>query len=279
MPRVLIVGCGDLGGEIARLLHFSRYDVVGVRFSGKQIQNNIRCVQADITQVSAIKTIQKLKPNIIVYCVAAKESTDESYYQHYVLGLQNVLDSQKSNAGLQHIFFVSSTRVYGQKTNKILDEQDAAIPNNFGGERLLEAENLLKQARCQTTSLRLSGIYGKDRSYLLKLSKDISRWPMQNSFSNRIHRDDAARFIGFLCDKVFNKEEVDDCYIVTDNQATLQYDVLIWLASKQDVDTSRIKTPATKGGKQLSNLRLRKTGFKLQYPSFKNGYAEILQHA
>jgi nucleoside-diphosphate-sugar epimerase len=196
-----------------------------------------------------------------------------------VLGLKNVLDSQESNIDLQHIFFVSSTRVYGQKTNKILDEQDIAIPNDFGGERLLEAENLLKQVRCQTTSLRLSGIYGKNRLYLLNLSKDISYWPMHNSYSNRIHRDDAARFIAFLCDKVLNKEEVDDCYIVTDNLPTLQYDVLIWLAGKQGVDTSRIKTPQIKGGKQLSNLRLRETDFKLQYPNFKNGYTEIMQHA
>lgn len=278
MPRILIVGCGDLGGEIARLLHGSGHDVVGVRLSAKQMSEGMQSVQADVTQVGSIKTLQKLNPNIVVYCVAAKERTDESYYQHYVLGLKNVLDSQAKNKGLQHFFFVSSTRVYGQTTDKVLDEHDVAIPSDFGGERLLEAEDMLKLARCNTTALRLSGVYGKGRLCLFNQSKDISRWPMQNSFSNRIHRDDAARFIAFLCKKVFNKEEVNDCYIVADDMPTLQYEVLTWLASQQGIDISGIKVPEVNGGKQLSNLRLSNTGFKLQYPDYQHGYCEVLQH-
>ncbi len=278
MPNILIVGCGDLGGEVARLLYLAKYEVTGVRYSSKVIAGNIQCIQADVTEPESIKQLQKLKPDIIVYCVAAKARTDESYYQHYVLGLKNILNSQKSNTTLQHFFFVSSTRVYGQKTNKVLDEQDEAIADDFGGESLLAAENILKSAHCQTTSLRLSGIYGKGRLRLLKLSQDSSRWPAKNGFSNRIHRDDAAQFIAFLCARVFNKETVDECYIVTDNTPALQYEVLMWLADKQGVNTAHIEIPATKGGKRLSNQRLRNTGFKLQYPNYQDGYAELLQH-
>jgi len=57
----------------------------------------------------------------------------------------------------------------------------------------------------------------------------------------------------------------------------LQYDVLIWLAAQQEVDVSHVQTPATQGGKRLSNQLLRETGFQLNYPNYKIGYAEILQ--
>lgn len=97
-----------------------------------------------------------------------------------------------------------------------------------------------------------------------------------NAWSNRIHRDDAAKFIAFLTQKSLNQQPVANCYIVTDDMPTLQYQVLTWLATLQGVDVSHIQTPAIQGGKRLSNLLLHETGFQLSYPNYK-GYAEILQ--
>ena len=281
---LLIVGCGDLGGEIARLLRLAGYEVFGVRASNKPLPAKLQVIQADVTNPASLSVLKNLKPNILIYCVAANAQTDESYQAHYVDGLKNVLTTQANNHALSHIFFVSSTRVYGQKTTDILDENTPVIPCDFGGERLLEAENVLKEfclntrTDCKATSMRLSGIYGSGRLYLLNMAKDISRWPQENAWSNRIHRDDAARFIAFLCEKALKKEAIEDCYIVTDDMPTQQYDVLTWLANQQHIDASQVKIPATLGGKRLSNHRLRATGFELHYPNYQVGYREILQH-
>ena len=178
---------------------------------------------------------------------------------------------------LQHVFFVSSTRVYGQVSQDLLDENIPAIAADFGGERLLEAESILNNLPCKATSMRLSGIYGTGRLYLVNMAKDVSKWPAENHWSNRIHRDDAAGFIAFMVEKSANNQLVEDCYIVTDDMPTQQYEVLTWLANQQNLDTSNVKTPAALGGKRLSNKRMRETGFVLQYPNYQAGYGEILK--
>lgn len=278
MTKVLVVGCGDLGGEVAKLLAALGYEVVGVRVSAKALANNVPCIQADVTHASSLTPILVIKPTIIIYCVAANAQTDESYRAHYVEGLNNVLATQETNTNLQHVFFVSSTRVYGQLTEDELDEAVKPIPVDFGGERLLEAEGLLKELPCSATAVRLAGIYGPGRLYLLNMAKDPSRWPTKNKWTNRIHRDDAARFISFLCEKVISGEAVADCYIGTDNMPTLQYDVLNWLAKKLKVTAPAIIANVEIGGKRLSNKKMRATGFALMYEGYQLGYGEILKN-
>jgi nucleoside-diphosphate-sugar epimerase len=280
MPKILIVGCGDLGTAIASYL--SQYQVIGLRRSNQKLSPAIQTIQADVTQLNTLSVLENLNPNIVIYCVAADAQTDESYQAHYVTGLNNILATQQQNKNLQHVFFVSSTRLYGQNTLAILDETTPANPSDFGGERLLEAESLLidmqlKSNQWQSTSLRLSGIYGAGRLSLVNTAKDITKWPKNNHWSNRIHRDDAAGIIAFLVEKVLKKQAIEDCYIVTDDMPTVQYEVLGWLANQLEVDTSSIQVPAVHGGKRLNNQRLRDTGFQLRYPNYQAGYRHILQ--
>lgn len=281
MPKVLIVGCGDLGTAVAMRLqqsHDQNLEVIGLRQSSQPLPLGMQTIQADVTQPATLTVLEKLNPNIIIYCVSASDQTDENYQATYVNGLKNILETQSQNTNLQHVFFVSSTRVYGQNTQAILDENTPAIPADFGGERLLEAEILLKSLPCKATSMRLSGIYGNDRLYLANMAKDTSKWPVADHWSNRIHRDDAAGFIAFLVEQVSRKQQIADCYIVTDDMPTQQYEVLTWLAKQQKIDTYNIKVPAAQGGKRLSNKRLRDTGFELQYPNYQAGYSHILQN-
>ena len=284
MAKILIVGCGDLGSTIAMQLQ-KNHQVIGLRRSQK-VMAHMQIIQADVTQPNTLTQLQNLSANIVIYCVSADGQTDESYQAQYVTGLKNVLTTQASNSVLQHVFFVSSTRLYGQKTIDLLDETTPAIPSDFGGERLLEAESLLKDfclnfctraQACNSTSMRLSGIYGNGRLYLANMAKDTTRWPAENNWSNRIHRDDAAGFIAFLVEKVLAGEKVDDTYIVTDDMPTQQYQVLQWLAIQQGVDVSHVKIPPVSGGKRLSNKRLCDMGFKLQYPNYQVGYRHIFK--
>ena len=277
MTKVLVVGCGDLGGEVAKLLDTSGHDVIGVRVSNKPLPKNISCIQADVTHALSLKTLEPIDPNIVIYCVAANARSDASYQAHYVEGLKNVLATQKNNHHLQHVFFISSTRVYGQVTDQLLDETISAAPSDFGGARLLEAEKLLNSLPCNATSIRLSGIYGPGRLYMVNLAKQAERWPENNKWTNRIHRDDAARFIVFLSEKVIAGETVEDCYIGTDDMPTLQYDVLHWLANKLNIIVPKASSEGLIGGKRLSNQRMRASGFQLIYPTYQFGYSAILE--
>jgi nucleoside-diphosphate-sugar epimerase len=285
VAKVLVVGCGDLGTAIAENLQ-KNHQVIGLRRNihapaGHAFLGGIKTIQADVTLPDSLVQLENLKPNVIVYCISAGGQTDEQYQAAYVTGLKNVMATQANNQALQHVFFVSSTRVYGQthgqNNAEILDENSAAIPADFGGERLLEAESFIKKQACKSTSMRLSGIYGSDRLYLVNMAKDASKWPVENHWSNRIHRDDAAAFIALMVEKSLKNQLVADCYIVTDDMPTQQYEVLTWLAKQQDVDTSNVKTPAAQGGKRLSNARMRGTGFELKFPNYQAGYGEVLK--
>ncbi len=275
MTQVLIVGCGDLGGEVANQLTQLGIKTMGARRNASSL-NDSNVIQIDVTQPDSLESLQYIQPQILIYCVAANGQTDEQYKAHYVDGLKNVLATQVANTKLQHVFFVSSTRVYGQITNVLLDESVEAIPADFGGERLLEAENLLKTLSCGATVLRLSGIYGMNRLRMINLAKLPKSWPSQNSWSNRIHRDDAAAFIVFLVRQVFAVHQIQDCYIVTDSAPASQHEVLTWIANQMKQILPQQALEPVSGGKRLSNQRLLATGFRLQYPDFKVGYQSIL---
>ena len=277
MAKILIVGCGDLGSAIATRLQ-QNHEVIGLRLGSLQLPYGMQTIQADVTKPKTLTPLEKLNPNFIIYCVAASAQSDENYQAIYVDGLKHILATQQANQQLQYVFFVSSTRVYGQNNSEVIDENTPATPADFGGERLLEAENVLRGMPCKATSMRLSGIYGEDRLYLVNMAKDLTRWPKENHWSNRIHRDDAAGFISFLVEHASRNHEVANCYIVTDDMPAQQYEVLTWLAEQQGIDTSNIKAPIPQGGKRLSNQRLRATGFQLQYPNYQAGYSSVLQN-
>ena len=272
--KVLIVGCGDLGQALATQLDPAHYEVYGLRRSPRSLPG-FTMLQGDVTQPTTLNALQSLHPEILVYCVAADAQTDASYKAHYVDGLRHVLEALDA-ARLQHVFFVSSTRVYGQKGEDLLDETVSAIAADFGGERLLEAEALLKPLACGTTVLRLSGIYGPGRTRMLRLAQEPDSWPVENHWSNRIHRDDAAGFMAYLIERAAAAKPIEDCYIVTDDAPVSQLEVLNWIAAQMGVVHSVNNGPVT-GGKRLSNRRLRATGFQLTYPDYRAGYAALLE--
>lgn len=277
--KVLIVGCGDLGAELAHQLQAQGLVPIGLRRS-LVVDSKFECVQADITQPSSLSNISKFNPDFVVYCVAATAQTDENYRQHYVEGLRNVLSALDGASNLKHVFFVSSTRMYGQVTDDLLDENTTPQNMDFGGQRLLEAEGLLHHAgkSWTHTALRLTGIYGPGRNRMLTLAANPVSWPTQNAWTNRIHRDDAAGFIVHLINMHIRGQSVQDCYVVTDSSPVSQYEVLRWIVQQKGMKVED-KIPEVNGGKRMSNQRMLATGFGLQYPDYKVGYSTMLDMA
>lgn len=271
--KVLIIGYGDLGGAIAKRLIDLNAEVYAVARSPKPA-SQVHLLQADVTVPSSLTALRTLQPEIIVYCVAASGQTDEQYQQAYVDGLRNVLLTQFENPQLKHVFFVSSTRVYGQVTDELLNEDTPALAADFGGERLLEAESLLNALACSTTALRLSGIYGPGRLRMINLAKAPERWPADNAWTNRIQRDDAANFVVHLIQQVLAGAQLKPCYIVTDSKPVSQYEVLNWIAAQLGLQPTMV--PAVRSGKRLSNQAMLATGFNLQYPDYQAGYQALL---
>jgi nucleoside-diphosphate-sugar epimerase len=278
MPTdILIAGCGDLGTALGQDLVTRGYRVAGLRRTATPLPGGIRTLSADVTQAHTLDRLAELRPSILVYSVSANAQSDDNYRAHYVDGLRNTLTALEFVGSLRHVFFVSSTRVYGPSTEELLNERTPAIPADFGGRRLLEAESLLATAACPGTVLRLSGIYGPGRTRLLKLAANPADWPAQNTWTSRIHRDDAAAFIALLIQRTMQHEAIEDCYVVTDSKPAPQYEILRWLAREMGVAGLPATDPAVIGGRKLDNTRMLETGFMLRYPSYREGYANELR--
>lgn len=281
--RAIIIGCGDLGAALAVHLCQERWMVTGLSRSQKpSLHLNFTSISGDVTKPETLSSLADLQPEILVYCVAANAQTDAAYQAHYVDGLRHVLATQTHNQQLRAIFFVSSTRVYGQTTDDWLDENTIAEPADFGGERLLEAEQVLthfsaRSKECQKIILRLSGIYGPGRTRMLRLAQSPDTWPQENSWTNRIHRDDAAAFMAYLVHQIMLGQTLLPCYIVTDSQPCPQWEVLAWLSAQMQITHHPRATPVEHGGKKLRNHAMLATGFQLQYPNYQTGYATLLK--
>ncbi len=273
--RVLMVGCGDLGIATGTRLQQAGFTVAGARRNTHALPNTFTAISADITRPDMLLSLAAFKPDILVYAVAANGRDDAAYQAAYVAGLQNTLHALQGGQ-LQHALFVSSTRVYGESNGAWCDEQGDPQPADFGGERLWQAEQVLAQAPCATTALRLSGIYGPGRNRMLTLATEPARWPQDNRWTNRIHRDDAAAFIAYLVQRIATGHPLEACYNVTDDAPTPQHEVLQWLAQRQRIDANHRKAPDVSGGKRVSNRRLHDSGFVLGYPSFREGYGALL---
>ena len=275
--KVLIIGCGQLGFSIVNNADSDVFKLYGFSRSLRKSPASIEMHQVDILKTEAIDAIKLVNPEIIIYAVSADTQSIESYQDHYVLGLKKTYEAILELDHFKHLFFVSSTRVYGQKTTKILSELDIAEPSDYGGEALMEAETVARQLKDKATILRLSGIYGPNRKRMIQLAQsNPGNWPATNNWSNRIHEEDAARFIVFLMKRIMMQESIEPLYLVTDGVPTKQYDVLTWIRNRLQLTTDTIELPILENGKQLQSVLLNQTGFVLKYPDFTYGYEAMI---
>lgn len=275
--RVLIAGCGDLGLRIARVLqNNSSTEVWGLRRHPdvSSQEDSLRWLAADL---SRSETLTSMPQNIthLVFCAAPGQRTEKDYQEVYVKGLQNIVQAI-ANPDLKRIVFVSSTAVYGDHGDSWIDENTPVFPKAFNGKVLIEAEEWLKSLNSSehaylTVSLRLSGIYGPGRNYLLdRLRKGLVSAPADRShWVNRIHIDDAAAAVVHI----LALREPEPVYLVTDSTPLPMRTLYEDLAKLVGGPIPEIgPAPATVGSKRLSNARLLASGFHLSWPDSRIGH-------
>ena len=279
--RVLIAGCGDLGLRVARLLGLEN---TANRSWGLRRQPDVEStkdipgftwIACDFTQPSTLRDLPKDITHVL-YTAAPNARTEADYRAVYRDGLEHLLHAVASPA-LQRVLFISSTAVYGDHGAQWIDEDTPTAPKSFNGRVLLETEQWLhsQSAQFETLSLRLSGIYGPGRSYLLdRLRTGQATAPAAEShWVNRIHIEDAAAAVLHL----MNLPKPQPIYLVTDS-APLPMRVLYEALAKLVGGPVPLEgpAPASIGSKRLSNARLRDSGFTFKWPDSREGHAALI---
>ncbi|HEU4667859.1 MAG TPA: SDR family oxidoreductase [Arthrobacter sp.] len=276
---ILLAGCGDLGTEAGLRFHALGHRVVGWRRSPAKLPAAIEGAAADLSAPDLPRV--PADTTAVVIAVAADSPTETAYRAAYVDGLSHVLDAlERDGVRPRRVIFVSSTAVYGDAGGGWVDESTPPRPGGFSGRVLLEAEQLL-QARFSgtataATSLRLGGIYGPGRTRLIDQVRGGSAVvPEDARYTNRIHRDDAAAAIVHLATM---PPEPAPVYVGVDNDPADLGTVLRFLAMELGLAEPPVGDagPARGGNKRCRNELLRSTGFEFEFPSFREGYREIL---
>jgi nucleoside-diphosphate-sugar epimerase len=276
---ILLAGCGDLGTEAGLRFAAAAHRVVGWRRSPEKLPAAIEGVAADLG--SADLPPVPADTSAVVIAVAADSPTEADYRAAYVDGLAHVLDAvERDGVTPRRVLFVSSTAVYGDAAGGWVDESTTAVPGGFSGRVLREAEELLLSRLRGTGSeavvLRLGGIYGPGRTRLIdQVRSGTAMIPDEPRFTNRIHRDDAAAAIVHLTSMAAHPAPV---YVGVDNDPADLGDVLRFLAEEMGYPEPPAGPAgeARGGNKRCSNALLRASGFRLAYPTFREGYRAVL---
>ncbi|MFJ3075014.1 SDR family oxidoreductase [Pseudomonas sp. NPDC087029] len=276
----LIVGCGDVGGRLAQQLLAQGWQVGGLRRSVEQLPPGVDPIAADLGDARMPQAWPQRSPDYLVYCVAASQHDEAGYQAAYVEGLRNVLAWLAARGQRpRRLLFVSSSSVFAQKDGEWIDETAATEPEGYSGRVMLEAERLALESGIPASIVRLTGIYGPGREWLLSQVRQGYRVAEEPPlYGNRIHAEDAASLLAFLLHKDADGVALDDCYIGVDDDPAPLADVVAWLRAYMGVtEWSQEQRVRRTGSKRCSNARVRALGWVPAYPSYKEGYAEILQ--
>jgi len=278
-PRLLIAGCGDVGSHLGERLAAAGWQVHGLRRRVEALPAAIRPVRGDLQAAQCPPDWPPGALDYLVYCAAPGRHDESGYRAAYVDGLRHVLGwLARHGQRPRRLLFVSSTAVYGQQGGEWVDETSATEPAGFSGRILLEAEGLALGSGLAASVVRLAGLYGPGREWLLG---QVRRGARVESglprYGNRIHRDDAVALLAFLLEADARGAPLADCYLGVDDEPAALHEVVAWLRGRLGVTGETGESLGRRGGsKRCSNARARALGWAPRYPGYREGYAALL---
>jgi len=186
-PRLLIVGCGDIGGRIVARLA-ARFRIVALTSSPERVPL-LRAagtvpIVGNLDQRSSLSRLAAFHTRVIH--LAPPPATGGRRDPR----TRALLAALRGRA--QRLVYVSTTGVYGDRAGGHVDETTPIAPANERAWRRADAERMVRAAG--GCVLRAPGIYAHDRLPLDRLRAGTPALaPEDDVFTNHIHADDLAR--------------------------------------------------------------------------------------
>jgi nucleoside-diphosphate-sugar epimerase len=311
MARVLIAGCGWLGGALGTALAARGDAVWGLRRNAALLPDGIGKIAADLDDPRAVADALPGALDAVVYAAAPDAGDEASYHRTYVRGLDHVIaalrpsigtpavglgaevfadgddeaegDDRRGHRSHPRVILLSSTSVYGQTAGEWVDESSPTEPADFRGRLVLRGEAALRASGLPAIALRLGGLYGPGRASLIDAVRAgrAGVVPGPPRYTNRIHRDDAVGAVLHLL--ALPASAAAPVYVAVDQESADRNDVVRWLA--QQLGVAPPTQPAGLAGdrasrgdtsKRCSSALLRASGYRFRYPSYREGYAALL---
>ncbi|CAG1019397.1 hypothetical protein BURC_04275 [Burkholderiaceae bacterium] len=196
-PRLLIVGCGDVGMRVVKLLrpHWRLFALAtsaeraaAIRAAGAQPLIGNLDVPATLARLAG------LAERVLHLAPPPNHGTRDAR-------TANLLNALARKGGVQRLVYASTSGVYGDCGGARFDETRAVNPATDRARRRVDAEAQLRwfgrASGARVTILRIPGIYAGDREgghprERLARGAPVLQ-PSEDVYTNHIHADDLAR--------------------------------------------------------------------------------------
>ena len=277
--KVMIVGCGDVGSRLGRQLAAGGWEVHGLRRDTSALPADILPVPGDLGASACPPAWPQGELDYVVFSAAASQHDEAGYRATYVEGLRHCLGwLEQRGQQPKRLLFVSSSGVYAQKDGERVDEDSPAEAESYSGRVIREAEQVALASGIPASVVRLTGIYGPGREYLLRQVREGYRVAVEPPlYANRIHAEDAAGLLACLLRADADGKVLDNCYLGVDDAPAPLAEVVDYLRGLMGVEHWAAEQSVRRAGsKRCSNARARALGWVPRYPSYREGYAAIL---
>lgn len=277
--KVLIAGCGYVGSELGRQMTAEGHQVWGLSRTPRGLPPGVAPLAADLNDPSSL---ENLPPGLdaVVYAAAADGFDEAAYAAAYVDGPRHLLAAlERQGQAPGRVVFTSSTGVYGQTGGAWVDEGSPADAEHFSGAVLRRGEEVFLQGPFAAVVVRLGGIYGPERTRLIDRVRrgEATCHDGEARYTNRIQCDDAAGALAHL----LALDAPHPIYAVVDREPAERCEVLRWIAERLGVEAPAVvpgggSRRGQRSNKRVSSQRLTDSGYEFRYPTFRDGYGEMI---
>ncbi len=281
--RVLVIGCGYVGGPLAVELARLGHEVFGVRRTAFAAEGGVRAVACDITNPEDLKSLPA-PVDWVVNTVSSTKGGVEDYRLVYELGTKLLVDALAATPPKKYVH-VGSTSVYAQNDGSVVKESSPAEPLAETSRVLVRVEQWLletvKTRNFPAALLRVAGIYGPERGHLFQqyLRDEAVIDGQGERLINMVHRDDV---VGAIIAALKNGR-AGEIYNVVDDEPVPQIHFYRWLSETlgKNMPPFGAGPGERKRGvtsKRISNRKLKmELGYQFRYPTFRQGYTAEIQ--
>ena len=272
--RRLVVGCGYLGGRIARLWRQAGDDVYATTRGARVDElsrERLQPIRLDVTGETPLRALPAV--DTVVFAVGRSGA---AMFDIHVKGLRSVLDALP--ASTRRVIYVSSTGVYAQSTGEWVDEESECEPTREGGRACLAGERLLfaHPHGANAVVFRMAGLYGAGR--VPHASAVAAGGPIAGSpsaYLNLIHVDDASFAVATVAD---SESIAGRTYCVSDGHPPTRGDYVDLVARRLGVASPGFTGGGGLGKRVRNTLAVDSLDLQLRYPSCHEGLAAWPEH-
>ncbi len=289
LDDVLIVGCGDIGIRVARLVKSEGGVVFGLardeEGAGRLRSHGVEPVLANLDDQGSLAALPTADRLVFYFAPPPGGGSIDGRMRKFCAATGTERLPAK-------VVYMSTSGVYGDCGGAWVTEETPVNPQTSRAQRRVDAEQTLqtwgRKHQVPIVILRVTGIYGPGRLPIARLQQGHPVLREEDSpVTNRIHADDLAR----ICIAAARKGIDGECFNISDGQPGTMTQYFMAVADKLGFprpkqvsmdEAKQVMNPMMLSylteARRMDNLKmLEQLEITLQYPDLESGLENVIE--